>query len=56
MDRPDIAQFLRENLRVQVKRDSNWDGCYLEIKLYLGREEISRDFVSVNYLESTRED
>lgn len=49
MNQNEISDFLRDNLRIEIRRD--WDGD-LEISLKLGDEEISKDYISSSTLKS----
>lgn len=51
MERTEIINFLRENLRIEITMDDNYEGCSryanATVTLHLGDEEISSDYDSV---------
>lgn len=51
MERNEMIDFLRENLRIGISMDDNYEGCSryanTTATLYLGDEEISSDYDSV---------
>lgn len=55
MDELELESYLRENLRIQIDHDSGYDGKRLQIKLFLGRSEISSDSISADWVEDRRE-
>ena len=55
MNELEIECYLRENLRIQIDHQSGWDGKRLEVKLLLGRSEISSDSISADWVEERRE-
>lgn len=55
MDELELESYLRENLRIRIDHMSGWDGKRLEVKLLLGRSEISSDSISADWVEDRRE-
>ena len=51
----EIECYLRENLCIQIDRQSGWDGKELKVALFLGRSEISSDRILADWVEERRE-
>lgn len=47
MTQEELVEFIKDNLRIKLDVDEDWETKELCVKLYLGDEIISNEFVSI---------
>lgn len=47
MTKEEIIKFLKENLKIKVTTEGNWETTGVKVFLYLGEEQISDDYFSI---------
>lgn len=47
MTQEELIKFLKENLRIRIDTNDCWETTELGIQLYLGKEIISSEYVSL---------
>lgn len=48
MTQEELVQFLKENLRLEMRESKCWDATEIGVAIYLGDEIITSDFVQFN--------
>lgn len=51
MTNDELLSALKENLRVAVDLNGDYEGNYLEVKIYWNREEITSDSINIDHLK-----
>lgn len=47
MNKEELIQFLKDNLKIELSKVEDWETTELEVRLYLGDEVISDEFVCI---------
>lgn len=47
MNKEELILFLRDNLKIKLSKDEVWGTTELEVRLYLGDEVISDEFICI---------
>lgn len=47
MNKEELIQFLKDNLKIELSMVEDWETTELEVRLYLGDEVISNEFVCI---------
>ena len=47
MNKEELIKFLKDNLKVRLSFENDWEYKEIGVKLYLGNEIISSDFITI---------
>lgn len=47
MNKEELIQFLKNNLKIELSKVEDWETTELEVRLYLGNEIISSEFICI---------